>query len=225
MFNFNSRKSGTATLLALTLTSSAMVPLVTTSPAFAQFRSPRYPRTEYYSQYVPAGTSISVRYDQEKVLLMSDEKVPLTLTVARDIRGNNGRVVIPEGSKIEGELRPTYRGTQFVAQQLKLYSRSGDNQSNSYSINATSNVVARTEEVTKRGNTRSVLTGTAIGAGAAAALAALTGDRAIATEEILGGAGLGALGGLFLNQRKVTMLAVYPEQDLALRLRSELALR
>jgi hypothetical protein len=69
------------------------------------------------------------------------------------------------------------------------------------------------------------LEGAAIGGAAAAALAVLTGDRAIATEEVLGGAGLGALGGLFLNRKKANVVVVYPDRDLTVRLGSELALR
>ncbi len=219
MLNLNSWKTGTATLLAISITSSAVVPLVTTSSAFAQSR---YPSSEYYNQFVPAGTSIRVRYDKDKILLMQNETVPLTLTVAQDVRDNNGRVLIPAGSEIKGELKPASRGSQFVAKELAW---SSNGQSKRYYINATSNVVTRTEDVRKGASTRSILTGTAVGAGAAAAIAALTGDRALATEEILGGAGLGTIAGFFLNRKKVTMISVYPQQDLAVRLRSELALR
>ncbi|MEW6496202.1 MAG: hypothetical protein AB1589_27330 [Cyanobacteriota bacterium] len=221
MFTLNSWKSGTATLLALTITSSAVVPLVTTAPVFAQTR---YPQSASYNRFVPSGTSISVRYDKDKVLLMPDEKVPLTLTVARDVKGRDGSTLIAQGSEIKGELKPAYRGTQFVAKELIVYN-GYDRQPKSYSINATSNVITRTEEARKGASTGSILTSAAVGAGAAAALAALTGDHAIATEEILGGLGLGALGGLFLNRKKVTMVAVYPERDLAVRLRSDIALR
>jgi hypothetical protein len=218
MFNLNSFKSGTAALLALTITGGAVVPIVTTAPAFAQ----SYPRTQSSYQSVPAGTSITVNYDKEKILLMPNETVPLTLTVANNVIGRDGKILIPQGSEIKGELKPAYRGTQFVAKELKVY-RTG--QWKSYSINANSNVVTRTEEVKKGANTRTILTGTAVGAGAAAAIAALTGDRALATEEILGGAGLGTLAGFFLNRKKVTMTAVYPDQDLTVKMRSELALR
>jgi hypothetical protein len=225
MLTLKSWKTGTAAVLALTITSSTVAPFVTSAPALAQSRLPRYPRSESYNQFVPAGTSIKVSYDKDKVLLMPDEKVPLTVTVAEDVLGRDRRVLIPRGSELKGELRPTYRGTQFVAKELTLYRDLGNKQVRPYSINATSNVVTRTEEVSKGASTRSILTGAAVGAGAAAALAALTGDRAIATEEVLGGIGLGGLGGWLLNRKKVTMLAVYPEQDLTVRLRSELALR
>jgi hypothetical protein len=69
------------------------------------------------------------------------------------------------------------------------------------------------------------LKGAAVGGAAAAAIGALTGDRAIATEEILGGAGLGALGGLLLGKRKVDVVVVNPNTDLNVTLRSALALR
>lgn len=223
MSNLNPIKSGTAALLALSITSSAIVPLVTTTPAFAQSR----PSTQSsYNRFIPAGTSISVRYDKDKVLLMPNEKVPLTLTVARDVKDRNGYTLVAEGSEIKGELRPSSsRGTQFVAKELIVYPNLGENQSRSYYINATSNVVTRTEEVKKGANTTSILTGTALGAGAAAAIAALTGDRSIDLTEVLGGAGLGTLAGVFFNRKKVTMVAVYPERDLAVKLRSDIALR
>lgn len=45
------------------------------------------------------------------------------MIVAEDITSDRGRVVIPEGSKIRGELRPADRGTQFVAKELILQGR------------------------------------------------------------------------------------------------------
>lgn len=219
MLNVKSLKTGTAALLALTITSSAVVPLVSTAPAFAQSRNTR---TETYNQFVPAGTSIKLRYDKDKILLMPNETVPLTLTVAEDVLSRDRRILIPEGSEIKGELKAGSRGSQFVAKELTVYT---NGQSRRYYLNATSNVVTRTEEVKKGSSTRSILTGTALGAGAAAAIAALSGDRSIGADEVLGGAGLGTIGGWLLNRKKVTMFSVYPEQDLAVRLRSELALR
>ena len=58
----------------------------------------------------------------------------------------------------------------------------------------------------------------------AAAVAAVTGDRAIATEEVLGGAGIGGLLGLFLGRDRVTLIRVDPDQDLNLTLNSDLVL-
>ena len=46
--------------------------------------------------------------------------------------------------------------------------------------------------------------------------------RAIATEEVLGGAGIGTLIGVFLGRDKVDLYAVNPDTDLDLLLNSDL---
>jgi hypothetical protein len=85
--------------------------------------------------------------------------------------------------------------------------------------------VRRTQEISKGANTTSILTGAAVGGGAAAAISAITGDRSINVPEVLGGAGLGALGGYFLGRKKVDAIVVYPKQDLDVKLRSDFDLR
>jgi hypothetical protein len=69
------------------------------------------------------------------------------------------------------------------------------------------------------------LKGAAIGGAAAAALSGLTGDKKISILEVLGGAGAGAAGGLVLGRKKVDVVVINPNTDLALKLRSDLALR
>ncbi|HEY9638787.1 MAG TPA: hypothetical protein V6D14_35715 [Coleofasciculaceae cyanobacterium] len=239
MVNLHTFKSGTAALLALTITSSTIVPLVTAVPASAQWRrSPesgqnendrlgqngRY-RLDNLNLVLPSGTSIPVRYDKEKIVLTPDETVPVTFTVATDVRNSNGNVVIPEGSQLIGDLRPTSGGSRFVAKEVTLLRRRMEQQSKPFSINASSDVVTRTEEVKKGANTGSILTGAAIGAGAAAAISAITGDHSVNAWEVIGGAGAGALGGWLLNRKSANMVVVYPERDLNVRLTSEFALR
>lgn len=224
MLNFNRLQSGTAALLALSITSTAAVPFVTILPASAQVQN-RFPQGEQRNLVVPSGTSISVRYDKDKIVVMPDETMPITLIVASDVVNSDGRVVIPQGSKITGNLEPASGGSQFVAREVTIYRRLADKQSMPFSINGTSNVVKRIEEVKKGASATSILTGAAVGGAAAAAIAAITGDRAIATEEVLGGAGLGALGGLFLNRKKVEAVVIYPERDLTVRLTSQFARR
>jgi hypothetical protein len=224
MFNFNRLQSGTAALLALGITSTATVPFLTITPVVAQVQN-RFPQRERLNLVVPSGTSIPVRYDKDKIVVMPDEKMPVTLTVASDILNSEGRVVIPQGSKISGNLEPASGGSQFVAREVTIYRRLADKQSAPLSINGTSNVVRRIEEVKKGASATSILTGAAVGGAAAAAIAAITGDHAIATEEVLGGAGLGALGGLFLNRKKVDAVVIYPDRDLTINLTSEFARR
>ena len=222
MFNFNHFKSGTATLLALTITSSTVVPIVTTASALAQGYPPR---REQINIFIPSGTSIPVRYDKEKIIVMPDETAPVTLTVATNVTSSDGSVLIPEGSQISGDLKPVSGGTQFVAKELTFYRRQLEKQSRAFPINATSNVVTRTEEITKGSSTTSILTGAAVGGGAAAAISALTGNHSISALEVLGGAGLGAVGGALLNRPKVNAIVIYPSQDLTVRLTSEFDLR
>jgi hypothetical protein len=125
-------------------------------------------------------------------------------------------VLIPEGSKISGELRSTGSGVQFVAQELSIINGSR------VPLNATSQLITTKETVTKGVNVGNLVKNTALGAAAAAAIAGVTGDRAIATEEVLGGAGIGTLIGVFLGRDKVDLYAVNPDTDLDLQLDSEL---
>jgi hypothetical protein len=170
---------------------------------------------------IPSGTTIPVRYDKEKILVTPEERAPLTLTVAANITTAEGTVLIPAGSQVVGELQPAPNrgGTRFVAQQLIL----PNNQR--LPINAFSQAITKTEEVTKGASLSNIIKDAALGAAAAAAVSAVTGDKAIATEEVLGGVGIGGLIGLFLGRDKVSLIAIDPDTDLNLRLREDLVIR
>jgi phage tail tape-measure protein len=160
-----------------------------------------------------------VRYDRaEKIVVSPDETVPITLQVAANIRSRQGRVLIPAGTEVSGRLEPEDDGVRFVARSLRLYG-------NSVPFDAVSEVVDEREEV-NRNSTGSILKGAAIGAGAAAILAAVTGDRKIGLGEIIGGAGIGALGGWILRRnQKAEVIVIEPDRELELTLQSDLALR
>ncbi|MBE9121155.1 hypothetical protein IQ269_10070 [Tychonema sp. LEGE 07199] len=211
-------RSATAAILSLGITLGTSAPLVLAAPASAQQRI-----SQFDSIRIPAGSVIPVSYEKNKIVVTTDETSPLTLTVARDIRTAQGRVLIPAGSQIVGELRPVkrgnQRGSQFVASELIVSRRQR------YRIDGYSGIITRTEKVQKGAGTGSVAQGAALGAAAAAALAGITGDKAIATEEVLGGAGIGALAGVLLGRRSVDVIVIRPEQDLAVRLRSDIVLR
>ncbi|WP_088240215.1 S-layer homology domain-containing protein [Calothrix rhizosoleniae] len=163
------------------------------------------------SVIIPEGTSIPVKYDKaKKILVTKDETAPLTLTVSQNVITDQGDVLIPAGSQVVGELKPVKDkgGSQFVAEKLVLTT------GQEYKINATSEVITNTETIKKGTSTRAIIRNTALGAGAAAAVSAVTGDRAIATEEVLGGAGIGALVGLFFGRKKVDLIAIDPNTDL-----------
>jgi hypothetical protein len=105
-----------------------------------------------------------------------------------------------------------------VAQTLKM----GNQQ---MPINAASNVITNTETVNKGINVGNLVKNAALGTAAAAAISAVTGDRAIATEELLLGGGAGVVVNLiqtFLGRNSVELLSIAPETDLNLRLLSNL---
>ncbi len=170
---------------------------------------------------VPSNTVIPVTYKADKILLTKEETVPVTLIVSSNMATTNGVILIPQGSEIKGELQPKDGGTQFVAQQLILAN------GQTYNISATSNVITKTETVSQGMDTGNLLKNAALGTAAAAAIAAVTGDNAIATEELLIGAGAGILATLipqFLGMNNVDLLVVEPETNLDLTLNSDLVI-
>ena len=169
---------------------------------------------------IPAGTTIPVRYEKDKILVTKDETVPLTVKVAANITTSDGRVLIPAGSDVIGELRPVkdQGGSQFVAQRVVINGQER-------TINASSNVITDTETVRKGVSIGNLAKNAAIGTAAAAAISAVTGDRAIATEELLLGAGAGAVLQLiqtFLGRNSVDLIVIEPNSDLNLQLLSPL---
>lgn len=168
---------------------------------------------------IPEGVVLPVVYDRaQKVVIAPDETFELVLTIADNITSRQGRLLIPKGSQVRGALEPVSGstvGTRFVAQELILVNGTR------LPFDAVSRTFTETERL-GRSRAASILRGAAIGAGAATILAGITGDRAIATEEVLGGAGLGALSGVFLGRNKGEVFAIDPNTDLDLRLRSDL---
>ncbi|MFN6564521.1 MAG: S-layer homology domain-containing protein [Nostoc sp. ChiSLP01] len=166
---------------------------------------------------IPQGTAIPVKYDKaEKILVTKDETAPLTLTVSQSVVTQEGSVVIPAGSQVIGQLKPATGGSQFVAEKLVLTT------GQEYQLNASSEVITKTETVKKGTSAGSIIKDTVLGAGAAAAVSAVTGDRAIATEEVLGGAGIGALIGLFFGRNSVDLIAIDPNTDLQMTINQNL---
>jgi hypothetical protein len=206
-------KSSTALTLAVTMASSVVLPLSLLQPATAAtpyLVSQRFPDS-WRTSGVPAGTVIPVQYEKNRIILEPNETVPVTLTVARDITSTRGDVLIPEGSKIKGKLKPTGDGTQFVAETLTIQNRD-------YNIDAVSEVINRRETITRQSDPK-LLEGAAIGGGAATVLGAIFGK--IQLWQVLGGAGVGALASVLLRGRNnVEVISIDPNQDLALTLRS-----
>jgi hypothetical protein len=206
-----------AALIYQALVSSSSVSAISSPYIVGQAPTP----TPQQAQ-LPAGTTLAVRYDQaEKILVSPDEPnpVPVTLKIDRDIVSQSGAVLIPANSQVIGELRIFEGGTQFYANQLVMENGT------SYNINATSQMLTNTEVIRRGANLGEVLGGAALGAAAATGVSAVTGDRAIATEEVLGGTAAGALLSFFLGRDRVTLYSVNPNTDLNLTLNTPLILR
>ena len=218
-------KPATSLITVLTIGASVIIPMVNLAPVSAQLfpsenRNRRTDRTDRNRAYsvISEGTQIPVEFEQEKILVTKTETAPITLTVAANIRDRYRNTLIPYGAEISGQIEPAGEGSRFVAEELIFPDGT------SQYINADSRIITRTETVKKGADTGDILTGAAIGGAAAVVLGDLFGD--INIEEVLGGAGIGALGGLLLGGGKeVELISIDPERDLDLTLQSDLALR
>ena len=210
----NATRADVAAFLYQALVSEGRVPMISSRYIVAQ-----EPVATNYR--IPAGTTIPVTYSEEKILLSKDESAEVVLNVASNITTSNGTILIPSGSQVKGMLQPNANGTQFVAQQLIL--ANGE----TVDLSATSNVVTTTETVTKGTNVETFVRNAALGTAAAAAISAITGDKAVATEELLIGAGAGVLASLipqFLGRNRIELIAIEPNTDLDLTLSQDLRL-
>lgn len=210
--------------LALTcLLSGSALSLITSRLAIAQsfptLRSMALPQ----QVVIPAGTRLPLRaLAYSKILVAKNETFPLSLTLSTDLRDRRGLIVIPEGSRIAGEIRPAKKGGQFFAQQLMIYS---DSQlPREYPLQASSDIVTRTELVTTSTRTAQIAKGTLIGRVAANLIAEITGDRTLVSEATPPDKGIGLLAGWFLNATKAELIAINPNRDLTLTLDADLTL-
>lgn len=225
MPNRQSYNSTTAFALFLTMALGTAAPFAEIFPASAQlFPSPEETREQRTrergitsSVLIPAGTQLPVEYEKEKILVTPEETVPVTLTIAADIKDRDRRVLIPYGTEIQGQIEPAGEGSRFVAQQIVF------SDGTSQTLEASSDIVTRTETVKRGTDTDDILKGAAIGGAAAAVLGEVFGD--INIEEVLGGAALGALGGWILGRNSVELISIDPDRDLDIFLDSDLLLR
>ena len=219
MLIFNRWQSKTALVMALGITSVAVGPIINSDPAMAG-KEPYVvgQRPESSQLIIPTGTTIPVRYDKaKKIIVTPEEKAPVTLTVERDIRSNGGRILIPRGSQIAGELQPASGGTRFVAKELIL-----SNRRQRLPINATSEIITETETINEKTNPN-LLRGAAIGAAAGAVIGEIFGN--IDLGEVLAGAGVGAIAELLLRRdsKEVEVVVINPDTDLDLTLQRDFA--
>ncbi len=225
MFDNKYFKPAITALTLSTVAVTTITTLVNITPAQAQLfpsqgQSNPYPsrtNNNYSLGVIPRGVVIPVGYEQEKILVTKEETVPITLIVAANIRDRNRNTLIPYGTEVVGQIEPAGDGSRFVAEELVF--PDGTTQY----IEASSNVVTRTETIKKGADTGDILKGAAIGAAAATVLSEVFGD--VGVLEVLGGAGAGAVGGLLLGGNEAELVSIDPNNDLSLTLQSDLALR
>jgi hypothetical protein len=215
MTSFYRLKTGTAALMAMAITTTATIPLLTLAPASAQRVFGQSNRVS-----IPSGVTIPLTHDKDKIVVTPTETVSLTLKVATNIIDNNRNVLIPRGSEVIGQLRPATRngqkGSQFFASEIIFPN------GNRQSINANSRIVTKTETISRGADTGQILTDAAIGAGAASVIALLTGNRSIEVLEPVAGGAAGAAASVLLRKKQQQVISIDPQQDLNITLRSNL---
>ncbi len=216
-------KTGTSTLIALSILASAAAPIITTSPAAAQ-SSPIFKNrgSQPLGITIQYGTTLPLIYNSSQKLVVPANQaspVPLTLQVAGNVRARSGALLIPMGTEVVGELQSVNGGARFVAREIVF---SGNRRQ---AINASSNIIAQTQESQGGINTGKVLTNAAIGAAAAAGISGVTGDKKIGVGEVLIGAGAGAASGVLLGSNKTDAIVLNPSAPVSIILNAPLALR
>ncbi|MEA5570480.1 conjugal transfer protein TrbI [Calothrix sp. UHCC 0171] len=235
MKRLNSWKSGTAAMMAIAITTGTVAPVFILSPANAQYRIGQ-PRNDGYNSRditISRGARIPTKYDKDKIYLVPGETMKATLVVSQNlVDRNGGNVLIPRDSKIKGEFVPVRRrdswnsnnssdsndiqGAQFIAREIEL--PNGETKR----IDASSDVVTRTEKVKKGPQTGEILRDAGYGAAAGAVIGLLTGDKKIGVGELLIGGAAGSIYRVIKGGKEADLIAVDTQRDLTLRLDSPL---
>ncbi|MGD1852261.1 MAG: hypothetical protein ACFCBU_17300 [Cyanophyceae cyanobacterium] len=201
----NATRAEVAAFLYQALRSEGRVSAVNSSYVASYNASPRNYR-------LAAGTSLPVTYARDQIVLMPEDTVPVSFVTASNITTPDGQVLIPRGSQVQGEFRSVDdNSTRFYAQ--KLIAPDGSEQS----IVAKSDIIETNQTIREGANWGRLLKNAAIGTAAAAAISAVTGDRVIATEDLLMGTAAGGILSLvqrFFGRNSVDVIVVEPETNL-----------
>ncbi len=217
-------KNGTAALMAMAITTGAVAPMFVISKANAQYKIGQSTNSRFNTRdtTIRAGATIPTTSEKDKYLLAPGETSKATLRVASNLVDQSRNVLIPRDSEIIGEFVPDNRrsqkGVRFVAREIVL--PSGERQR----IDASSNTITRTEKVKKGADTGEILRDAGYGAGAAAVIALITGNKKIEWTEILLGGGAGSIYSVVKGGREADLISVDTQRDLTLRLDSPLTI-
>lgn len=215
----NYTQSGRFSLLAIVIGSIAIAPISSVSLTIAQMLPLSTNIATVSSQIIiPARTTIPVRHDEaEKILITKQEKMLLILRVAVDIKNRNGKILIPYGSEIVGQIEPAGNGSRFVAKKLVI--KESKQQYIEQPLDATSQIVNKTEIVDEGSNTENIVKGATMGAVAASIVAEIRSEKATNSSR------LGVLAGWILGSRSTELISINPNTDLDITLNSDLNIR
>ncbi|MEN9205280.1 MAG: hypothetical protein Q6J68_03530 [Thermostichales cyanobacterium SZTDM-1c_bins_54] len=150
---------------------------------------------------------------QETLYLGVNETRSVSFVLSEPLRDRNGLVVVPQGSVIEGQFQPAPGGSRFVSRSVVVNGRS-------FPLYAQSEVI-RSQKDPRQTSGEAILSHALMGAGVGLLLGGITGDRVIATEEVLGAAALGAVVG---NVTAAEMVVVQPNQPMNLTITQDVQL-
>ncbi len=180
--------TGLITLLAVTPLSAQNSTILRPSPSFRTLPSNNSQQAPAVSQRfnLPPGQRLVTRFvGKEPLYINNGQTLTTELVVTQPVLAENGTTLIPVGTIVRGDFIPAAGGSRFIAKELTT-------RGVTVSLGAESELINDVKDP-RETNTGSIIGDAAIGAAAAAILAGITGDRALATEEILGGAVAGVL--------------------------------
>ncbi|GAB4218425.1 MAG: hypothetical protein OHK0012_27410 [Synechococcales cyanobacterium] len=161
-----------------------------------------------------AGEVIGATFPGSQPLYLgTNETRALQMVLSEPLRDRLGNTIVPAGAIIEGQFQPTQGGSQFVSRSVII-----NNQS--YPLYAQSSVI-RSQKDPRQTSGEAIVGHSLMGAGVGVLLGGFTGDRVIATEEVLGTAVLGAVVG---NVTASEMVVVNPNSPLNLTVTQDLQL-
>jgi hypothetical protein len=211
-------QSSLAVLMVLGLSSASIAPIaMLQQPAIAGI----FAQSGARYRDVLEGTRIRVEeQDGKKIVIGPEETFAATLVTIEEVRSDRGTILIPRGTKIEGEFQPARdeEGTQFIARRIIF--RDGTERD----LEASSNVINTRKKISKGVNIDPIWQGALVGGGASAIISSIVSDVGI--FKVLGGAGAGALAGwLIAGRKKTEVIVIDPSEELELTLDSDLILR
>ncbi len=194
-------------LLTAAVVALAGIPLVASTPVVAQqlFELGTYRLQQ--GTVIPVGSLNS----EAPEYFYPDTVYPLELAVTQGIYDSQGRLVIPAGSRIYGQMEPAPGGSRFIGTSIVIGGRT-------YSLRASSNII-HDEKDPRQYSGDAIVGDAAIGAAAGALLGALTGG--VSVGNVLGGAAVGVVVG---NVTAPQVVVLRPGQSLNLTLEAPLNL-